>query len=104
MRKIFLALAFIFGVLGIVLLYWLDTITLVPLCISFLFGYLAFVKSEGNQKKLPKILLIAVGITFAVVIAKHFLVKDEVATDVQFEQTKVESEKEAQKTLENDLE
>lgn len=105
MRKLFLILAFIFIILGCIFVFLpLDTIALAPLVVGFAFAVLAFLKSDEIQKKTLKFLII-IGIVAAIaIIGKHFLTNDEVVIDQQFEKTKIESEKEAQKTLEEDLE
>ncbi len=105
MRKLFLILAFIFIILGCVFVFLpLDTIALAPLAIGFVFVILAFLKSDEVQKKTLKFLSIIGLIAAIAIIGKHFLTKDEVIIDQQFEKTKSDSEKEAQKTLEKDLE
>ena len=104
MRKLFLVLAFIFIILGGIFVFLpLDTIALAPLVIGLVFSILAFLKSDEIQKKTVKILMIVGVLAGVAIIGKHFLTKDEVQVDEQFEKTKIDSEKEAQKTLEEDL-
>lgn len=102
MRKLFLITASVFTVLSIVFSFLpLGTIALLPIAIALLFGFLAFRKSDENQKKLVKIILLFSTFALVAVIAKELLVKDEVEKDVQFEKEKVESKKEDKKDLEN---
>ena len=104
MRKLFLLLAFIFIILGCIFVFLpLDTIALAPLGLGFIFALLTFSKSDENQKKTLKFLMLVGIVASIAIIGKHFLTNDEVVIDQQFENTKIESEKEAQKTLEEDL-
>lgn len=101
MRKPFLILSCIFGVLGIVFTALpMDTLAFLPVGLTLVFGLLTLVKSEENQKKIPKGVLLIGALCSAVVLGKTLLIKDEVATDTQFEQQKIETKKEAQKELE----
>lgn len=105
MRKLFLIIAIIATVFGVVFTFLpLDTIALAPLFIALIFGVLAYIKSDVIQKKTVNVLLIVAFVAVICVISKHFLAKDEVAVDQKFEKAKIESQKEAQKTLEQDLE
>ena len=102
MRKLFLIIAIIFTVLGIIFAFLpLGTIALLPIGIALLFGFLTFQKSDENQKKVVKAVLLLASISMLVVIGKELLIKDEVEKDVQFEKAKVESKKEDKKELEN---
>jgi len=101
MRKLFVIAAVIFAVLGIVFtVFPLGTIAFLPIGIAFILSFLAVYKSTANQKRLPKIILVVVSLTFLVVIGKVVFVKDVVVSDKQFEQKKVESKKEDIKDLE----
>ncbi len=105
MRKLFLVFALIFIILGCVFVFLpLDTIAIAPLVVGFIFAILAFLKSDEAQKKGVKLLFVIGIVATIAIIGKHFFTKDEVIIDPQFEKTKIDSEKEAQKTLEEDLE
>lgn len=105
MRKLFLNLTLVFIVLGTAFAFLpLDTIALAPLFLAILCGIFAYTKSDIEQRKRLNILLIITLIISIAVISKHFLLTDEVTIDKNFEKTKIESQKEAQKTLEEDLE
>ncbi len=102
MRKSSIILASIFCVLGIAFTFLpMGTLAILPIGITIIIAFLAFKKSEGNQQKFPKILLIAAGVCLLAVIGKELFIKDEVAPDVTFEKTKIENKKEDQKELEN---
>lgn len=102
MRKLFLILAILFTLLTVVFSFLpLDTLAFVPLLPAFLFGVLAYIKSDISHKKMPRLLLIITIICALFVIAKTFFVEDEVAKDKNFEQEKIDTKKEAQKELEN---
>lgn len=102
MRKLFITIASIFTVLGLLFAFLpLGTIALIPILISLIFAFLAFKKSiENNETKVPKVLLVLSLIALVIVIGKELAVKDEVVEDHQFDQEKVESKIEAQKDLE----
>lgn len=101
MRKLFIVLAVIFAILGIVFAVLpLGTLALLPIGLALIFGFIALIKSDINQKNMPKWILIASGLTLIAVIGKETLIKDEVAKDVQFEEKKIESKKEDMKDLE----
>ncbi|MBF6641743.1 hypothetical protein IVB69_09645 [Flavobacterium sp. J49] len=101
MRKLFLILACVFGVLGIVFtILPMDTLAFLPIGLALIFGLLTLKKSEDNQKKFPKILLVIGALCSVVVLGKTLLIEDQVATDTQFEQQKIETKQEAQKELE----
>ena len=101
MRKTFLILAIIFSVLGAVFSFLpFDTLAFLPIVLALVFSYLTFSKSEDNQKKLPKNLFIFSIVCAVFVLGKTFLIKDEVEKDQTFEQTKIESNIEAKKDLE----
>lgn len=102
MRKLFIVLAFIFAFLGIAFTVLpLGTLALLPLGLALIFGCIAFLKSDADQKNVPKWIIIVVGITLVIVIGKETLIADEVAKDEQFEQKKIDSKKEDLQDLEN---
>ena len=78
-----------------------DTLALLPIGLAIIFALLAYLKSDGFQKKLPKWLVMVALFCIAFVLGKTFLIKDEVAVDTQFEKDKIETKKEAQKDLED---
>jgi len=78
----------------------LGTIALLPIGLALIFSFLSFKKSEKNQKKIPKLLLIVSALTLLVVVGKEVFIKDEVIIDKQFDQNKIESKKDAVKELE----
>lgn len=101
MRKLFLILAYIFGALGIAFtILPMDTLAFLPIGLSIIFGLLTLKKSEESEKKFPKIILIIAAFCSVVVLGKTLLIEDEVATDTQFEQQKIETKQEAKKELE----
>ena len=101
MRKLFLILSVVFGVLGIAFtILPLDTLAFLPIGLALVFGLLTLKQSKDSQKKFPKIILTIVALCSAVVLGKTLLVEDEVATDTQFEQQKIETKQEAKKELE----
>lgn len=101
MRKLFLILTCFFTVLGIAFTVLpLDTIAFLPIGLALVFGLLTLKQSEDTQKKFPKILLVIGALCSLAVLGKTLLIKDEVATDTQFEQQKIETKQEAQKELE----
>jgi flagellar biosynthesis protein FlhB len=101
MRKLFLILACVFTVLAILLsVLPFDTLAFLPIGLAIVFGLLLLKKSEDQQKKLPKILLVISVLCSVFVLGKTLLIKDEVAQDTQFEKEKIETKKEAKKELE----
>jgi hypothetical protein len=101
MRKLFLILASAFGALGIAFtILPMDTLAFLPIGLALIFGLLTLKKSEEIQKKFPKIILTIAALCSLVVLGKTLLIKDEVATDTQFEQQKIETKQEARKELE----
>lgn len=102
MRKLILILASVFCVLGIAFtILPMGTLAVLPIGAALILAFFAFKKSDGNQQKFPKILLIVAGICLLAVIGKELFIKDEVAKDVTFEKTKIENKKEDKKELEN---
>ena len=101
MRKIFVIFATFFALLGIVFtIFPLGTIPLLPVGLALITGLIAFFKSNIKQKRYAKLLLFISTITFLVVIGKDVFIKDKVVIDKQFEQTKIESNKEDLNDLE----
>lgn len=101
MRKLFLVLAAFFTVLSIVFAFLpLGTLSIIPIVVALIFGFLALKKSDVKQSKLVKVLLLFSLLSLLFVIGKEIFVKDEVEADIQFESKKVESKQEAQKELE----
>ena len=101
MRKLFIVLAFIFALLGAAFtILPLGTLALLPIGLALIFGFVAFLKSDAQQKNVPKWILIVAGVTLIIVLGKEILITDEVAKDEQFEQKKIESKKEDLKDLE----
>lgn len=101
MRKLFLILAIIFGALGVAFtILPLDTLAFLPIGLALVFGLVTLKKSEETQKKFPKTVLFIAALCSVVVLGKMLLIEDEIATDTQFEQQKIETKKEAQKELE----
>lgn len=101
MRKLFVVLAIIFAVFGVLFTaLQMDSIPLLPIGLSLLFSVLAFFKSEGRNKKTPIILLIIGGLSLAICLIQLAFVENEVAKDEQFEKVKIESQKEDLKELE----
>lgn len=101
MRKLFIVLAILFAVLGIAFAVLpLGTLALLPIGLALIFAFVAFLKSDVNQKSVPKWILIVAGLTLIAVIGKVTLIPDQVAKDEQFEQKKIESKQEDLKDLE----
>ena len=102
MRKLFIVLAFIFAFIGIAFsILPLGTLALLPIGLALIFGFVAFLKSDAQEKNVPKWILIVAGVTLIIVLGKEILITDEVAKDEQFEQKKIESKKEDLKDLED---
>ena len=102
MRKLILILASVFCVLGIAFtILPMGTLAIIPIGIALVLAFLAFKKSDGNQQKFPKILLIVAGICLLAVIGKELFIKDEVEKDTKFENQKIETKQEAKKELED---
>lgn len=101
MRKLFLVVASIFTVLSIVFAFLpLGTLGLIPVGIALLFGVLAFQKSNDNQRKLIKVLLVFSVLSLIIIAGKELFIKDEIAKDTTFENQKKATKKEAKKELE----
>lgn len=101
MRKIFVISATFFTVLGIVFaVFPLGTIPILPIGLALISTLIAFLKSNYKQKKYIKLLLLITLVTFLVVIGKDVFIKNKVIFDKQFEQSKIESNKEDLNDLE----
>lgn len=79
----------------------MDTIAFLPIGLALVFCLLLLKKSDGNQKRLPQILLFLCVLSSVFVLGKTLLIKDEVEKDPQFEQQKIETKQEAKKELED---
>ena len=102
MRKLFLVLGVIFTLLAIIFsILPMDTIAFLPIGLALIFCLLLLKKSEGNQKKLPTILLLLCVLSSVFVLGKTLLIKDEVEKDAEFEKAKVETKQEAKQELED---
>ena len=100
MRKVYNILAVLFLLISIVFAVLpMGTLAVLPVALALIFSGLAFFISEADAKKFPKILLILSVILLVVVLAKAMM-PDEVATDTEFEQKKIESKNEDLKDLE----
>lgn len=105
MRRLFLILTVVFTIVGVAFTFLpLGTIALAPLFVAIIFGVLTYFKSNSIQRKTVNIILIIAFAAIICAVLKQFLAKDEVTIDTDFEKTKIESQKEAKKTLEEDLE
>jgi preprotein translocase subunit Sec61beta len=101
MRKALNIVSIVFLVLGIAFtILPMGTIALLPIGLTVLTAAVSFWQSKDKQRILPRIVLVLSVITFLVVISKDVFVKDEVKVDQQFEQKKIESQKEDMKDLE----
>jgi hypothetical protein len=101
MRKLFLILACVFSALSIAFtILPMDTIAFLPIGLALILGLLTLKKSAQSEKKFPKILLVISALCSVIVLGKTLFIKDEIATDTQFEQQKIETKQEAQKELE----
>lgn len=101
MRKTLLILAAFFTILSILFSALpLGTIAVLPIVVALLLSFVALQKSDAAGKTFPKILLAVAAVCLVVVIGKQLLVKEEVAKDVQFEQTIEKSKEEDKKELE----
>ncbi len=100
-KKIFIGIAVFFALVSIVFtILPLDTLAILPIIPTAIFAFLAFRNSSGRQWHASRLLLIVSGLLFVVVIGKQLFATNEVETDRQFEQKKIQSEKETKKELE----
>lgn len=101
MRKALNIASIVFVVLGIAFtILPMGTIALLPVGLTIITAAVSFWLSKDRKRMLPRIVLVLSVITFLVVIGKDIFVKDEVKVDQQFEQKKIESQKEDIKDLE----
>ncbi|MGX7667567.1 hypothetical protein [Flavobacterium pedocola] len=103
MKKTLLILSVFFTVLSIVFTVLpLGTLAILPIIIALVLSFLSLKKQEDSKTKktFPKLLLFTAVICLVVVIGKELFVKEEVAKDVQFEQTIQKSKEEDKKELE----
>ena len=101
MRQLFLVLGILFTLFAIAFsILPMDTIAFLPIGLALIFCLVLLKKSNGNQKKLPNILLLLCVLSSVFVIGKTLLIKDEVEKDAKFEQQKIETKQEAKKELE----
>ena len=100
-KKIFIGIAVFFALISLVFtILPLDTLAILPIIPTAIFAMLAFRNSKGKQWHASRLLLIVSGLLLVVVIGKQLFSEDEVETDQQFEQKKVQSERETAKELE----
>ena len=108
MRKLLIFFSTLFLILGIIFTYLpLEQFAIIPLGLSFLFGFLAITKSEIKNRNTPIIILVLTALVTIWALIKIFAVESVVAKDATFEKTKIENKKEDKKELEeleNDLE
>jgi len=101
MRQLLLVLGILFTLFAIAFsILPMDTIAFLPIGLALIFCLGLLKKSNGNQKKLPNILLLLCVLSSVFVIGKTLLIKDEVEKDAKFEQQKIETKQEAKKELE----
>jgi hypothetical protein len=102
MRKLFITLATVFAVFGIILVVApTEQMAFIPVILTLISAFLALKFSAVDQKKFPKILLVIAVLTLIIIAAKQFLIKDEVAVETETEKIqKVESQKQDVKELE----
>lgn len=95
MRKIFIILAIILILFGIVFtILPMEKFGLLAAVTALIFGLLTYKKSEIGQTNFPKYLtIIAVGIIFTATYFVFFTESEKVEIDQQFEQLKKDSEK-----------
>jgi len=102
MRKALLILSFIFVVISVVFsILPFDTLALLPIGVALILIFITFKKSDTNQRKLVKWLFALTYICAIFVLGKTYLIKDEVEKDKQFEQQKIEEDKQEIKDLED---
>lgn len=100
MRKASIVLAFLSLIIGIIFaILPMGTLGILPTGLAILFSGIAFIKSDENQRNIPKWLLIIAGIILVATLIRS-MIPDEVQEDAQFEQKKIESKQEDLKDLE----
>ena len=101
MRKLFIILAAVFAVLGLVFaILPMGSIAFLPIIVAIVLALVAMWKSNDNQKKIPKWILVIALAILVLVTVKVVFVKDKVVVDQQFIQENVDSKEEAQQELE----
>ena len=101
MRKLFIILSAVFAVVGLVFaILPMGSIAFLPIIIAIVLALIAMWKSNDNQKKMPKWILIIALAILVLVTVKLVFVKDKVVVDQQFIQENVDSKEEAQQELE----
>ena len=101
MRKLFSILAAVFAVVGLVFaILPMGSIAFLPIILAIVLALVAMWKSNDNQKKIPKWILVIALAILVLVTVKVVFVKDKVVVDQQFIQENVDSKEEAQQELE----
>lgn len=101
MRKLFIILAAVFAVIGLVFaILPMGSIAFLPIILAIVLALVAMWKSNDNQKKIPRWILIIALAILVLVTVKVVFVKDKVVVDQQFIQENVDSKEEAQQELE----
>ncbi len=101
MRKLFIILAAVFAVLGLIFaILPMGSIAFLPIILAIVLALVAMWKSNDNQKKIPKWILVIALAILVLVTVKVVFVKDKVVVDQQFIQENVDSKEEAQQELE----
>ena len=101
MRKLFIILSAVFTVVGLVFaILPMGSIAFLPIILAIVLALVAMWKSNDNQKKIPKWILVIALAILVLVTVKVVFVKDKVVVDQQFIQENVDSKEEAQQELE----
>ena len=101
MRKLFIILAAVFAVVGLVFaILPMGSIAFLPIILAIVLALVAMWKSNDNQKKIPNWILVSALAILVLVTVKVVFVKDKVVVDQQFIQENVDSKEEAQQELE----
>lgn len=101
MSKLFIILAAVFAVVGLVFaILPMGSIAFLPIILAIVLALVAMWKSNDNQKKIPKWILVIALAILVLVTVKVVFVKDKVVVDQQFIQENVDSKEEAQQELE----
>jgi hypothetical protein len=80
----------------------LGTLALIPIVPALVLGFIAYRKSAGVQMHMARLAMLVAGVMLLIVAGKELFLKDTVDKDKQFEQKKIESEKEAKNELESE--
>lgn len=101
MKKVYLILALVFAVISIVFtILPMGTISFLPIVPAIIFAFLAMRNADGRTLHASRLILFVSASMLLIVIGKEIFVKDEIVVDKQFEQKKVETQKEDVKELE----